>query len=714
MNHAASTRMRSVATMLAPHLLVLLGYLLISMGLTWPIIAHWNTGLTGYVEEASRNAWNMWWLRQALTQGQNPFWCPVLFYPEGIQMYVQPLNTTTSLLTMPVQIAFGLIAAHNTASLLAFTLTGYGGFLLVRRFVPGIAIPFLCGAMLTAAPFHSELYALSHLNKLSIQWIPLYLWALFGLDPVFSNQGAPAAGASVRRLMLPTLLAMLFFVMLTLTDWYWALITGIFTATWVSIRLIGGPDRWVLLRRYAVVGSGILLALSPLLIGIAQVRQSIHTVNVEQNEAWRGYIQGNSADALGLFFPSISHPIWGTWTHEFVSQSSPGYHPVGWYMAAGWVLLICAGIGIWRSGRTHWRLLAAASVMWLLSLGPVLQVAGINTGIPMPYTLFEQIELISTARKPSHFAIICTILAAIFAGIGLHWLRQRLQPRWQPVLLSGVALLAVVELWPLPPQNVQGFGQPAFLQQIHDRPGVVADVPIEWQETGRVLRHQMVHAQTVVAGYVSRQPEYNSYYMPHIYQLSRMRYRPDIVPVSHTALTAMQCAYPIRHVIVNKREETPGSMGELQSLLTTLNSAPVAPAYEDAAYAWFELPMFPDQCQPFVYVGRGWYDVEGEDGAYWRWASAQSDIWLVNPFDTPIPAQIDIATDSFAYPRPVQLWREGTQIAQWHVGSVPQQTTFAVHLQPGINHLQLRAEPWLDPVSGRMVTVPVREITLWP
>ena len=696
------------------HLVALLGYLLLSMGLTWPIILHWNSGLTGYIEEASRNAWNMWWWRWALEHGQNPFWTPLLFYPEGIQLYVQPLNSTTALLTMPVQMTFGLIAAHNTASLLAFALTGYGGFLLARRFVPGVAIPFLCGAMLTAAPFHSELYALSHLNKLSIQWIPLYLWALFGLDPLFREQGAPPVGTPLRRYLPTAALAVLFFVMLTLTDWYWGFISGTFTATWVLIRLATGPHRQALLTRYTLVGSGIVLALSPLLIGIARVRERIPTADVTQNEAWRAYIRGFSADALGLFFPSMVHPLWGAWMRDFLAQTSPGYHPVGWYMAAGWVLLACAGVGIWRSGRTRWRLLPAGGVMWLLSLGPVLQVAGIDTGIPLPYRLFEQIELISTARKPSHFAIICTILATIFAGIGLHWLRQQVQPRRQPLLLLGVALLALVELWPLPPQDVSDFGQPDFLQQIHARPGVVADVPIEWQETGRVLRHQMVHEQAVVAGYVSRPPEYNSFYMPHIYQISRMRHRPDIVPVSRETLTAMQCQYPIRHIIVNKREETPGSMTELQSLLTTLNGAPLAPMHEDARYAWFELPMFPDQCQPFVYLGRGWYDVEGEAGSHWRWASSRSDIWLVNPFDTPLIARLEIATDSFEHPRPVTLWRQNEQLAEWHIGSFPQRADVVVQLLPGINHLQLRAEPWLDPVSGRELTVPVREVTLWP
>ena len=51
------------------HLAALLGYLLLSIGLTWPIILHWNSGLTGYIEEASRNAWNMWWWRWALEHG---------------------------------------------------------------------------------------------------------------------------------------------------------------------------------------------------------------------------------------------------------------------------------------------------------------------------------------------------------------------------------------------------------------------------------------------------------------------------------------------------------------------------------------------------------------------------------------------------------------------------------------------------------------------
>jgi hypothetical protein len=701
------------------HLAALLGYLLLSMGLTWPIILHWNSGLTGYIEEASRNAWNMWWWRWALEHGQNPFWTPLLYYPEGIQMYVQPLNSTTALLTMPVQMTFGLIAAHNTASLLAFALTGYGGFLLVRRFVPGVAIPFLCGAMLTAAPFHSELYALSHLNKLSIQWIPLYFWALFGLDPLFREQGAPPVGTPLRRYLPLAALAVLFFVMLTLTDWYWGFISGTFTATWVLIRLATGPHRQTLLTRYTLVGSGILLALSPLLIGIARVRERIPTADVTQNEAWREYIRGFSADALGLFFPSMVHPLWGSWMRDLLAQTSPGYHPVGWYMAAGWVLLACAGVGIWRSGRTRWRLLLAGGVMWLLSLGPVLQVAGIDTGIPLPYRLFEQIELISTARKPSHFAIICTILAAIFAGIGLHWLRQRLEPRRQPFLLLGIALLALVELWPLPPQEVADFGQPDFLHQIRAKPGAVADLPLEWQETGRVLRHQMVHEQAVVAGYVSRHGYYPTWrYLPSLHNMSLLRtwHEHDIIPLSRKTLMAMQCYVPVRHIIVTKDAETGGSLEKLRSFLTTLNGTPLHPSFEDNTYVWYELPLFQDKCQPFVYLGAGWHAREYTATKQWRWAGAAGDIWLVNPFETTVSVTLHLRAEAPGGPnatRSVELWHDEQRIAAWQVERARRDYTVVVQLPSGSNRLELRAPTTVDPQTERDVSIAVMELQIW-
>lgn len=170
------------------HLLVLLGYFLLSIGLTWPLILHWSSGVyggnpDGFVYpgfgDASKNIWNMWWVRHALERGSNPFWNDRLYYPEGVQMYLQTMNIPDAMITMPINYLAGPIAAYNTAILFAFTLTAFAGFMLVRTYVPGIAIPLLCGALLTASPFHMVRFQVNHLSLISIQWIPLYVLALF-------------------------------------------------------------------------------------------------------------------------------------------------------------------------------------------------------------------------------------------------------------------------------------------------------------------------------------------------------------------------------------------------------------------------------------------------------------------------------------------------------------------------------------------------------
>ncbi len=732
------------------HLLALFGYLLLSIALTWPLTRYWATAYVGNFEEATRNSWNMWWVRHALAHGQNPFWTDMLYFPEGLQLYVQPITISNTFLTLPVYELFGLAAAHNTAVLLAFALTGYGGFLLVRAFVPGVAIPFLCGAMLTAAPFHMVQFEINHLNLLTIQWLPLYFLALYGLErggeatrrrgdfrlQVTGYSGRSSPPRSVgrpggiahyhlspitchlkthRRILASSFLAVAMFVLVTLTDWYWALFCGIATAVWCSLRLVCTHERGPLFRRYLLFGGGVLLCLSPLLLGIIRFREQVPTVDMNASVMWQGYIRGFSGDALGIFFPTIYHPLWGTTAREWLQQTAPNYSPSGWYIAAGWVLLACAAVGMWYYGRAHWQLLVVAGVMWVLSLGPSLRVVGVDTGIPLPYVWLQHIEMLSTARKPSHFAIVSIVLLTIFAGLGLQRLTQVVAPRYRSGFLLGVAALAAFELWPALPLEPHVFERHPVFAQIRQRPGVVADLPLEWRESGRALRNQFVHEQPLVAGYVSRRPDYPILrYQPLLHQLGHMRSWPaaDIVPVSSETLQAMQCHTPVRHVVLRKDAEITGSRESLQATLTMLNGGPLLPSYEDVVYVWYELPLFDDQCQPFVYLGQGWYDVEQNDGLIWRWASADNDLWLVNPFAEPIIAHMTMTTEGFQTARAVEVWQDDRRIAAWEVARARRLYQWLVHLPPGTHRLQVWAATGWDAVTEREVSMAVMDLRI--
>lgn len=698
---------------------VLLGYLVLSIALTWPLLAYWNTGVVGVhygFEDASQNIWNMWWTRHALERGQNPFWTPLLYYPDGVQLYVQTFNIFSNIVTLPVQYLANQIAAFNTAVLLACVLTGYGGFLLVRHFVPGMAIPFLCGALLTACPFHLMKVHVSQLNLMNLQWLPLYVLALLRLNRTMDD-----GQWSMLRSLLPfslqpsafnLLFAVAIFVLATLTDWYWALICGIYTVIWFGISFARSYHRWLLLRRYTLFGVGVLICLMPLFVGIALVRDGLPTI--QNSTVWAGYVRGYSSDVLGLFLPSALHPLWGRQVEQAISVLSPGYATEGWYIAAGWVLLSLAALGVWRSWRAQWPLLVAGGVLWLLTLGPTLRIAGFDTGLPTPYTLLQHVPLLRDARRPSHLAAMCIVIATVFAGIGLQHLYQRLLGSRQRVaLLIGISVLALIELWP-PPRDLFTFEQPAVFQQVRAVPGAVADLPLEWTETSRSLRHQMIHGQPVLGSYVARRPTYDTYATPLLHQIGSMAFVPDIVPTDPVALRTMQCAYPVRHAIVQKELTTARAQQELVAVITELNGVPLQPRFEDARFVWYELPLFPNACAPFVYLGSGWHATEMADAKRWRWSTDASDIWAVNPSDTAIPVRLDIATDSFAFPRPVALWNDERHLAAWAVGDIPRRMSLVVHLKPGANRLVLQAEAWWDSAGERFVSAPVTAVSLQP
>ncbi len=720
------------------HAGVFLGYLLISLVLTWPLVLHWQTAVVGGIqpgtvppdynprflyggfEDASQNVWNVWWTGWALEHGQNPYWSSMLYYPQGVQMYLQTLNLPSTLAVQPVHALVGPVAAYNVSVLLACALTGYGTFLLVRAFVPGMAIPFLCGALLMAGPFHLMKIQTNQLNLVSMQWLPLFFLALVWLDRQAEHRDDPVHHASYRPQTIaaiarhPTfavLFAVAMFSLAALTDWYWGLICAIYALLWMGLRLVTTPTYAVLVRRYMWFGAGVLVCLAPVFLGIARV-DAADIPAMGNLSTWQGYVAGYSADALGLFFPSVFHPLGGEWARHLLANVSPGYAPDGWYVAAGWVLLACAAWGIWVSWRTHWRLLIIAAVAWVLSLGPSLRVAGVDTGMPLPYAIIQHVPLLGMARRPSHFAAIVFVLAAVFAGIGLHQLRVTLPPRRWAMLLIGVSILAVIELWP-PRRDLFHFEQADLFGRIATQPGALADLPMEWMETSRSLRHQMLHQQPIMAGYVARRPVYYTRrYMPHLNWISSMRVEPDIVPLTHDDLAAMQCAYPVRHLLVNKQVTPPERLPELAAVVTALSDGPLPPAFEDERYLWYDVPLYPDHCQPFVYLGAGWHEREYNQTNQWRWARDASDIWLVNPFDQPVTVTLRLNMEAFAAPRPVELWDGEHMLGRWTVARERQFYRVLVRLLPGDTRLQLRTQMAYDAATERDLSVSVREVAL--
>jgi hypothetical protein len=430
--------------------------------------------------------------------------------------------------------------------------------------------------------------------------------------------------------------------------------------------------------------------------------------------AYASITQAASLDVFGLFVPAMLNPLWDRPVQQWLSGGVWETNPAWWYVAAGWVLLGCAALGVWAEGRNHKRLLAATAFIWLLSLGLTLHIAGYDTGIPMPYSLIGQLPLLNSARRPSHLAVMCILAAMVFAGLGLNYLRTRFKPRVFMTIISGVSILALIECWP-PQRTGFTFAQSPIFERIRTMPGVVVDLPYEWEETGRSIRHQTLHEQPILGGYVSRRPVYDQlFYSPLLSRIIDMQRRNDIVDLSTDALQTMQCYYRLRHIIAHKPELTSTQQRELQNVVQSLTGSAIQPTFEDTTYVWYTLPTFPDQCKPFAFVGSGWYDLEQSNSRSWRWASATSDIWLINPHERPATVGLTIAGVGLTESQSIELWNESRHLATFAVSTTSRTYRFAMTLKPGANRLSLRGATVNDQAARREVSMSVTRIAVEP
>jgi hypothetical protein len=688
---------RIIHTRAARHIAALIIYVLLGVGMTWPLAAYWNTaivgGSKGFVypgfEDASQNAWNIWWVRRALELGLNPFWTPLLYYPEGVQMYLQTMNLPDALITLPINYLAGPIAAYNAAVLLAYTLTGYAGFLAARTFTSHTTIALICGALLTASPFHMVRVQVNQLHLISMQWVVFAIIAIVQVER--RSDWRPIAIAAIAAAVG------------SLTSWYWALAIGLFATLWCVLSIACSRERLVLFKRYMIVAGIWLLLLSPVLIGVAHLAERSLTYKPSEE-----YTRAYSADMFGFFYPSALGQAWGSQVQDIIRRVAPSNYSLdGRYVATGWVLLGCAAIGIWRAWRIHWRLIAVGAGVWLFALGPSLRILGHDTGIPLPYTLIADLPLISAGRKPAILAVVVIVILSMFAAIGLEYLVQQTRSGQRSMLLlAGVGLLATVELYPSVDRPIFTFERHTVFEQIARRPGAVADLPLWFTEDSRSLRNQMIHGQPVLGGYVARWPEYASLKMPLLRLIVDMDLPDkDIIPTTPEQLQTMQCVYPIRHITVRRDQVSDADEQHLADLLAFMNGSYLAPKWQDDTYIWYELPEFPDACRPFLYLGNGWYDVESAGISLHRWGSADNTIWLVNPYDAPIHVTLALTLESYETTRPVELWHDRRLIARWDVQRPVRTYRIGVTAPPGQTRLRLRAPTTYDPQSRRALSI---------
>lgn len=548
------------------YLVVLLAYAGMAVGITWPLAGQITGALPGHTSDTLVHYWNGWWVQQALSKGQSPFYTTYLFYPNGLSLAYHNFAWLNIVVWLALRSWVGGFAAYNLPFLANLALCGLAAFLLSHDLTGDKRAAFLAGLIYQCWPYRMS--QLDHPNLISTQWIPLFLLFLIRVvhrgrwqDSVIMGLFLSLAGYTRLQLLIPA-----------------AVIGGVYLIC-VLPRQHTAWRRTVLLL---LLGGGIaaMALIPPALRLVRQQRVAPADLLLEEEESTM------QTDLLAYLTPSPDHPVLGSLTRSlydrYYADRSAGRRFSAYIGVTALALMF---FGAWSTRRDSLPWIAMALVLFLLALGSVLRLNGrLYPAVPMPYRLADWVYVVRLLRAPDRFNMFLALPVSVLAAHGitraLAFAYQRGPRSVTPLsLLMGTAILFEYLAAPIPLQHHE---MPAFYSQMAAEPGdfAVLNLPLDWSAKTYMFA-QTAHHHPILQGKTARFPEGTFAYLDSHEWLRTMRpfsgIPPDLPDVGrHLASLARD---DIRYVILHKDLVDAGQIASWQRYLL------VSPRFEDEQIA---------------------------------------------------------------------------------------------------------------------------------
>jgi hypothetical protein len=139
------------------HAAIFVGFLLVAVIATWPLVRHLDDAFTGAPSgDTGVYVWNVWVFSHELQEGRLPFYTSSIFSgaPDARPANLSLHNYTTvaNVLAWPLTPLVGLVAAFNLVFLLNIAFSGYAGYLLARDQTAPEAESLIAGALFALSP----------------------------------------------------------------------------------------------------------------------------------------------------------------------------------------------------------------------------------------------------------------------------------------------------------------------------------------------------------------------------------------------------------------------------------------------------------------------------------------------------------------------------------------------------------------------------------
>ena len=508
-----------------------LGYAVIAVAFSWPLVLHFGTYLTGPPDgDTGVYVWNQWVFRhEILVHRQLPFFTNSIFSmtPEA-NLSLHNYTAFQNLLALPLLGVLGVVATFNLIFLLMVVLTAYSTFLLARHVTGRFSESWLAGLMFAWSPLLVT-RGMGHFSLVAAAPLAIFLLVLMKADGHERFRDAVALGAVV--------------AWAATCDAYYAVFCLLIGAVFLVARVVAIHNsrqsgraraaRWavdvLLLCAAGLVGAiaitggwtssifGVPISAkglyTPVLImsGLAFLRLGWHLrasprpgAEVDAKRLvfltvasgvvaavilspvlyavgerltagelkspgvlWRSSPGG--VDLFALVLPNPNHPLTPQVIADWLATFQGGYlEAVVSIPFVALITMVVAWRRGWRASR-WWTALAIA--FGALALGPFVHVGGLNTYVPGPWALLRFVPVLGLTRMPSRFSVVLMLAVAVLFAAALEWL-GRTYPHRRRLILVTLGILLLAELLPAP-LTLHSAAVPRFYERVAAAPGDV-------------------------------------------------------------------------------------------------------------------------------------------------------------------------------------------------------------------------------------------------
>jgi hypothetical protein len=515
--------------------------------------------------------WNLWVFWHELAEhGRLPISTDHVFaFTGGADFSLHNYTPLAGLTATPLVATLGAVGAYNLLTLAALTITASSVYLLGRHVGLGRLPGWTAGAVFIASPVMTARET-AHFSLVTAAPLPLFIWALLRAveHPGWSRAAtvgvlvAVATYADVyygvycllmgvtlvgwqflrvefrpRRLPSGTVTTFCLLAAVVVAIVAWRLATGgttifikgiriglttLYTpmlvlvglallCLWLARRprlLLNDPDRSVgtLAKHAALAVATCLALLAPILLGLGRRFLQGRLPNVETY--WRTSPRG--VDLLSYIVPNPTSLWFGGVTRDWllpdVTDAFPEFVASFSLVALVWVAVAATKGALPRM----WLWFTVTFIV--LSLGPFIHVAGVNTFVIGPWALLRYLPVVEMARSPARMVVPAALGLSLLTGFALQTGGGALGRR-RTIGLAFVLALLAVELTPAP-RSLYSAAVPDIYDEIASNPlpGPLLELPSGLRDgtssvgdfSARAQFHQTRHGRPLVGGYLSR------------------------------------------------------------------------------------------------------------------------------------------------------------------------------------------------------------------